>query len=49
VWVHLGDDGEVDVEVKVQSFERDVGAETAIFPFMAEGIGDQGTGACLHH
>lgn len=47
--VYLGDDGEVDVEVEIQSFERDVGAETAVFPFVAEGIRDQGTGAGFHH
>lgn len=26
VWVYLGDDAEVDVEVEVECFERDVGA-----------------------
>lgn len=39
VWVYLGDDAEVDVEVEVECAEGDVGAEGAIFPFVAEGVG----------
>ncbi len=36
VGIYLGDNAKVDVEVEVESFEGDVGAETAIFPFVAE-------------
>lgn len=37
--VYLGDDAEVNVEVEVECFEWDIGAEGAVFPFVSEGVG----------
>ena len=45
VWVDLGDDAEVDVEVQVQRARGDVGAEGAVFPFCAEGVGGDSAAA----
>ena len=38
--VYLGDDAEVYVEMKIECFEGNVGSETTVFPFVAEGVGD---------
>lgn len=40
MWVDLRDNAEIDVEVKVECFQGYVGSETAVFPLMAEGVGD---------
>ena len=50
VRVHLADDGVGDVEVGVEGFEGDVGAERAVFPFVAEAVGfeDAGFGVLGH-
>lgn len=47
--IYLGDDAEIDVEVEVEGSERDVGSETAVFPFVAEGVGNQGSVTGFHH
>lgn len=50
VRVDLADDAEVDVEVRVERLERDIGAETPVFPLMPERIRRQGSRAgMLHH
>lgn len=49
VGIDLADDAEVDVEVEIQSLDRYVCSETAIFPFVAEGIRNQVAFAGLHH
>lgn len=38
VRVDLGDDAELGVELRVEGFERDVGAQGAVFPFVAEAV-----------
>lgn len=37
--IYLGDDAEINVEVEIECFEGNVGSETAVFPFVAEGVG----------
>ena len=47
--VYLGDDGEVDVEVQVESLDGDVGAQGAVLPLVTEGVRFEGAVAVLHH
>lgn len=49
VRVYLADDGEVDVEMRVEGLDGDVGSEAAVFPFVAKGIGDESSVSGLHH
>ena len=49
VRVYLGDDGEADVEVEVQRLQRDVGAERAVFPLVAKGVGGECAVAVFLH
>lgn len=39
VRVDLGDDAELGVELGVEGLERDVGAQGAVFPFVAKAVG----------
>jgi hypothetical protein len=36
MWVNLRNNAEVDVEMEVECFERDVGSKTTVFPLVAE-------------
>jgi hypothetical protein len=36
VWVDLRNNAEIDIEMEVECFERDVGSKTAVFPLVAE-------------
>ena len=38
VRIYLRDDAKLGVELGVEGFEWDVGAETTVFPFVAEGV-----------
>ena len=38
VWVHLANYAEVDIEVEVQSPQRDVGSQAAILPLVSERV-----------
>ena len=49
MWVHLGNDGKVGVEMEIQSFEGYISPQTAVFPFVAEGIRREGSVALFHH
>jgi hypothetical protein len=49
MWVDLRDNAEVDVEMKVECFERDIGTKTAVLPFVAERIGEKTSVSSLHH
>lgn len=47
--VDLGDDREIYVEVGIESFEGDIGAERTIFPFVAETEGGNTGGFSFSH
>jgi hypothetical protein len=49
VWIDLGDNTKIDVEVEVEGFERNVSAEGAVFPFVTEGVGYECSFSGLHH
>lgn len=38
MWIDLRDDGEVDIEVEIERFDRDIGSKATVFPFVTEGI-----------
>lgn len=49
MWIYLRHYAEVDIEMKIESFEGDIGSKTAVFPFVAEGIRHEGAVSSLHH
>jgi len=49
MWVDLRYNAEVDVEMEVECFERDVGSKTAVFPLVAERIWLETTISSFHH
>jgi hypothetical protein len=47
--VHLADNGKIDIEMRVERLDGNVGSKRPVFPFMAKGEGGQCPVAQFHH